>query len=75
MQKEDISSPTAYLESIILTSVINPKEDRDVATIDIPNFFIQTPCLPHSRDLTNHVSTFRNRGVRLWIDHIGFSST
>ena len=41
MQKEDTSSTTAYLESIILTSVIYAKEDSDVVSIDITNFFIQ----------------------------------
>ena len=27
----------------MITPVINTKEYRDVGTIDIPNFFIQTP--------------------------------
>ena len=43
MQKEETSIPTAYLEIIQLTPVIDPKYYRDVATIDIPNLFIQTP--------------------------------
>ena len=43
MKKEETSSPTVYLENIMLTSVIDAKEDRDLVTIDIPNFFIQTP--------------------------------
>ena len=43
MQKEETSSPTAYLESIMLTSVMYYKEYRDVETIYIPNLFIQTP--------------------------------
>ena len=33
----------AYMVSIMLTPVIDAKEYRDVTTIDIPNFFIQTP--------------------------------
>ena len=40
--KEETSSTTAYLESIMLISVIDSREDRDVVTIDIPNLFIQT---------------------------------
>ena len=40
--KEETSSHTSYLESMILTSVIYTKEDRYVSTIDIPNFFIKT---------------------------------
>ena len=43
MQKEETSSPTAYLESIMLTSVIDTTEDRYVANIDIPNLFIHIP--------------------------------
>lgn len=42
MSKEEASSPTAHLESVLLTAVIDAEEDREVRTIDIPNFFIQT---------------------------------
>ena len=31
------------MESVTLTYVIDPKEDQDLATIDVPNFFIQIP--------------------------------
>jgi hypothetical protein len=47
--KEDVSSPTASLESVLLTAVINAKEEHDVTVIDIPNAFIQT-CLEHEKD-------------------------
>ena len=40
--KEDSASPTASVESIMLTSLIEAVESRDVATVDIPNAFIQT---------------------------------
>ena len=40
--KEDSASPTASIESIMLTSLIEAVESRDVATVDIPNAFIQT---------------------------------
>ena len=42
MGKEESTSPTALLESILLTAVIDAMEKRDVITIDIPNAFIQT---------------------------------
>jgi hypothetical protein len=42
IDKEDASSPTAALESVLLTATIHAKEGRDVATVDIPNAFIQT---------------------------------
>jgi len=41
MSREDVMSPTAALESIVLTSVIDSFEERDVMTCDIPNAFIQ----------------------------------
>jgi hypothetical protein len=34
-------SPTAAIESIMITGVIKAKEERDVMTWDIPNVFIQ----------------------------------
>ena len=40
--KKEAASPTASLESIILTSTIESHENCDVATIDVPNAFIQT---------------------------------
>jgi Reverse transcriptase (RNA-dependent DNA polymerase) len=40
--KEEPTSPTVSTESVILTSVIDALEGRDVAIIDIPNAFIQT---------------------------------
>jgi hypothetical protein len=42
IDKQDASSPTAALKSVLLTAVINAKEGRDMAVIDIPNAFFQT---------------------------------
>jgi len=42
LSREDSASPTAALESIMLTAVVDAKEGRDVMTADIPNAFIQT---------------------------------
>jgi hypothetical protein len=42
ISKEDVSSPTVTTESVLLTSITEAKEGRDVAVIDIPNAFIQT---------------------------------
>ena len=39
--KEETSSPTVTLESLFLTAVIDSKEGRDVATVDIPGAFMQ----------------------------------
>ena len=40
--KTDATSPTAALESVLLTSTINAKEGRDVDIIDIPNALVTT---------------------------------
>eukprot|EP00978_Attheya_sp_CCMP212_P040803 scaffold226459_cov23-Attheya_sp.AAC.2 len=39
--KEEASSPTVAIESVMLTSVIDAKENRDVAIVDIPGAFMQ----------------------------------
>eukprot|EP00978_Attheya_sp_CCMP212_P009274 scaffold21935_cov53-Attheya_sp.AAC.2 len=39
--KEEASSPTVAIESVMLTSVIDAKENRDVAIVDIPGSFMQ----------------------------------
>lgn len=42
VDKEEAASPTASTEAILLTAVIDAAEGRDVATVNIPNAFIQT---------------------------------
>ena len=42
IDKEESSSPTVATESVILTSVVDAKEERRVTVIDVPNAFIQT---------------------------------
>ena len=42
INKEDASSPTVSGEAVLLTCIIEAEEGRDVATIDMPNAFIQT---------------------------------
>jgi Reverse transcriptase (RNA-dependent DNA polymerase) len=39
--KEDASSPTVAIQSVLLTCIIDAMEDRDVATVDIPAAFMQ----------------------------------
>ncbi len=41
ISKDDASSPTVTTEAILLSCIIDAKEGRDVAVIDIPNAFIQ----------------------------------
>ena len=49
LSKDDAASPTASLEAIMLTAVIDAKEGRDVMTADIPKAFIQAK-LPDIKD-------------------------
>ena len=49
LSREDSTSPTAALESIMLTAIVDAKEGRDVMSCDIPNAFIQTK-LPNIKE-------------------------
>ena len=42
INKEDATSPTASLESVLITSMIDALENQYVAILDIPNTFVQT---------------------------------
>ena len=42
MLKEEVTSPTTALESILLTMTIDAHEGHDVTIVNIPNAFIQT---------------------------------
>ena len=42
MRSEEAASPTVMTKLVLLTAGIEAKEQRDVATFDIPNAFIQT---------------------------------
>jgi hypothetical protein len=41
INKENASSPTVAMESVLLTSLVDAQENCDVAIVDIPNAFIQ----------------------------------
>ena len=42
MDKDKAASPTVLLESVLLTSVIDAREEQEVAVVAIPNAFVQT---------------------------------
>jgi hypothetical protein len=42
ISKEDASSQTVATESLVLSCIIDTKEEQDVAVVDIPNAFVQT---------------------------------
>ena len=41
MQLKEAASPTVMTESVLLTAAIEARDNRDVATWDIPNAFVQ----------------------------------
>ena len=41
VSREESASPTASLEGIVITGVIDAHEGRDIMSSDIPNAFIQ----------------------------------
>ncbi len=40
--KEESSSPTVSTEAVLSTLIVDAREGRDIAVIEIPNAFIQT---------------------------------
>jgi len=50
MDQEQVSSPTVMTESTMITAIIEAKENRDVATCDIPNALIQTEVEKQDKD-------------------------
>ena len=49
INKADTASHTAALESVLLTAAIDAQEGRDVATVDIPNAFVNI-CIKNEED-------------------------
>jgi hypothetical protein len=47
--REEATSPTTATDAILITGVINAKQQRDVMTLDVPNAFVQTP-IPRTGD-------------------------
>jgi len=42
MSKDETASPTVSTEAIMVTAVVDAKEEREVAVVDVPNAFVQT---------------------------------
>ena len=57
IDKQNATSPTAALESVLINSTIYAKEGRDVSIIDIPNAFVTTRI-----EDKNDIVTVRLRG-------------
>jgi hypothetical protein len=61
MQREEVTSPTVSTESTLLTAVIEAAEERDVASCDIPNAFVQTEL--DEKDKDGNRTIMKIRGV------------
>ena len=59
--RDDTASPTAILEGLLLTAIIDTNEERDIMTSDVPNAFIQTE-MPKVKDGEQRV-TMKITGV------------
>ena len=51
VRDEDKKSPTVSLQAILLTSIIDAKEQRFVSTMDIPNAYLHSN-LPHDEKVS-----------------------
>jgi len=60
MDQEKVFSPTVMTELTMITSIIEVRENRDVATCDIPNAFIQTEVERQDKD--RHRTMMKIRG-------------
>jgi hypothetical protein len=40
ISKEDSSLPTVATEAVLLSCIIDAKEERDITVVDIPNAFV-----------------------------------
>jgi hypothetical protein len=49
IDREDVTSPKAVTESILITGVIEAKQQRDIMMNDVPNAFVQT-LIPQDRE-------------------------
>jgi hypothetical protein len=49
IDRKDATSPTAATEAILITGLINAKQQQDIMTNDVPNAFVQTP-IPQDGD-------------------------
>ena len=67
ISKDDKASPTALNESIILTTTIDAHEERDVASFDVLNAFIQT-LLPVKSDGERVIMKVRGKLVKWLVD-------
>ena len=55
IDKEDASSTTVLIKSVILTSIIDAIEEQEIAIVDIPSAFIQTVVMDEEKRVIIHI--------------------
>ena len=67
MDKEESSSPTVSTTGLFITLAVDAKEERDTATLDITNAFIQTEMKELDKDGNRFVMKIRGRLVDMLV--------
>ena len=72
VSKDDVGAPTCSLQALFLSATIDAMENRDVATIDIPNAFIQTDLkeVVHIRMRGPIVQLLVSRDVKRYVPYV-----
>ena len=68
MRPDEAASPTVMTESVLLTAAIEAHENRDAATWDIPNAFIQTSVDEIDKDGDRIIMKIRGAMVDILLD-------
>ena len=63
--KEEAISTAVATESVLITGVIDAKQESDIMSLDVPNSFVQTP-IPPSNERTT--MKFRGRLVNFMLE-------
>ena len=68
MTKEDSTSPTVSIPALFSTAAIEAYEERDVATCNIPNAFIQTKQPEFNKDGQKFIMKIRGKLAELLVE-------
>ena len=67
MNREESSSPTVSTTGLFITLAVDAKENRNTATLDIPNAFIQTDMNKEDKDGNRYVMKIRGALVDMLV--------
>ena len=58
IDRDDAASPTASTDAILITGVIEAKQNRDVMTSDVPNAFVQREVETNNNENTWYIGGY-----------------